>query len=231
MKVVNDPEHYRLCEAQFLDGLARSLKVCIDASRLGSTEERERLFQSLLRLVADRVSGHAGGRPYPVIGFTREDAICFGGGSRLHELAEPVATALGGTAAKEFVLDGSRFSTLEGFYEEIDRVLIRGAAWGHNLDAFNDILRGGFGTPGEGFVLRWLQSETSRKALGYAETARQLELRLGHCHPSNRKDVASKLELAESGEGETVFDWLVEIIERHGPGGREGSSNVHLVLE
>jgi RNAse (barnase) inhibitor barstar len=207
------------------------MKICIDASQLGSAEERERLFASLLSLVADRVSGHAGGRPCPVIAFTRDDAICFGGGSRLHELARPVAAALEGPVAKEFVIDGSRFSTLEGFYEEIDRVLIRGANWGRNLDAFNDILRGGFGTPDEGFVLRWSQSETSRKELGYPETARQLKLRLARCHPSNRKEVAGKLALAESGEGQTVFDWLVEIIKKHGPGGREGSDNVHLALE
>ena len=45
-----------------------------------------------------------------------------------------------------YTIDGERFSTLEEFYEEIGRVLQLGS-WGHNLDAFNDILRGGFGTP------------------------------------------------------------------------------------
>jgi hypothetical protein len=43
-------------------------------------------------------------------------------------------------------IDGQRFSTLEEFYEEISRALVLNAEWGHNLDAFNDILRGGFGT-------------------------------------------------------------------------------------
>ena len=43
---------------------------------------------------------------------------------------------------KTYEIDGEHFSTLEAFYE------------GRNLDAFNDILRGGFGTPDEGFVLR-----------------------------------------------------------------------------
>ena len=47
---------------------------------------------------------------------------------------------------------GAAFFTLEEFYEEVDRKIIT-APWGHNLDAFNDILRGGFGTPVEGFVL------------------------------------------------------------------------------
>lgn len=231
MKVVKDSEHYRACEAKFLDGLARSMKLSIDASRLGTTEEREQLFASLLHLVADRVSGRAGGRPYPVIGFTRDDAICFGDGSQIHALAEPLAEALIGVNAKEFIIDGSRFSTLEGFYEEISRVLIPDASWGHNLDAFNDILRGGFGTPDEGFMIRWSQSALSREALSYSETVRQLKLRLARCHPTNKKDVSSKLALAESGEGQTVFDWLVEIIRRHGPEGQESSDNVHLVLD
>ena len=52
--------------------------------------------------------------------------------------------------ATEYVLDGFRITTLETFYEEISRVLIPGRQWGRNLDAFNDILRGCFGTPDEG---------------------------------------------------------------------------------
>ena len=44
-----------------------------------------------------------------------------------------------------YEIDGARFSTLEGFYNEISQALIPGVDWGHNLDAFNDILRGGFG--------------------------------------------------------------------------------------
>jgi hypothetical protein len=38
--------------------------------------------------------------------------------------------------------------------------------WRGNLDAFNDILRGGFGTPEDGFVFRWLDAQRSRQALG-----------------------------------------------------------------
>jgi RNAse (barnase) inhibitor barstar len=68
---------------------------------------------------------------------------------------------------KTYRIDGKRFSTLEEFYEEISRVLFPGVSWGHNLDAFNDILRGGFGTPDEGFILIWENSETSRRNLAY----------------------------------------------------------------
>jgi len=45
------------------------------------------------------------------------------------------------------IIDGNNFSNLESFYEEIDRVFTKDLDWptGHKLDAFNDLLRGGFG--------------------------------------------------------------------------------------
>lgn len=47
---------------------------------------------------------------------------------------------------KEFILDGNNFNDIDGFYNEIDRLLTKDLTWktGHNLDAFNDLLRGGF---------------------------------------------------------------------------------------
>ena len=44
-----------------------------------------------------------------------------------------------------YVIDGRDFSTLEEFYDEFNRVLVP-EPWGRNLDAFNAVLRGGFGT-------------------------------------------------------------------------------------
>src|SRR4051812_10174540 len=129
-----------------------------------------------------------------------------------------------------YEIDGSRFGTLQEFYAEIGRVLIPGAEWGHNLDAFNDILRGGFGTPDGGFVLRWVNSELSRERLGHAETVRQLERRLKRCHPSNRPSVARDLEGARGGGGRRVFDWLLDIIAAHPAGGREEENGVELVF-
>ena len=115
----------------------------------------------------------------------------------------------------KYEIDGTRFSTLEEFFDEVSRVVIPDVLWGHNLDAFNGILRGGFGTPEEGFVLVWKHSDVSRKNLSYQETVRQLQLRLARCHPSNREFVAHDLDSAIRNEGSTVFDWLVEIIRVH----------------
>jgi hypothetical protein len=127
-------------------------------------------------------------------------------------------------------LDGTTFSTLEGFAEAFSRVALADHAWHGNLDAFNDILRGGFGTPDGGFILRWINSGVSRERLGYVETIRQLEELLIKCHPSNRTHITEELEAARAGLGHTVFDWLVEIIESHGEGGEESEDGVELDL-
>src|SRR4051812_358837 len=123
-------------------------------------------------------------------------------------------------------IDGRAFDDLEGFWDEVSRKLIPGASWGRNFDAFNDILRGGFGTPDGAFVLRWLQSARSRECLGYPETIRYLEAKVVRCHPENVPYVKEELAAARRGEGTTVFDILVEIIRSHGDGGDEAVDGI-----
>jgi hypothetical protein len=127
------------------------------------------------------------------------------------------------------VIDGAAFSDFDGFAREFSR-LLGDYTWRGNLDAFNDILRGGFGTPESGCVLRWLNSESSRVALGYEATIRRLEGLLLTCHPSNRPHVETRIRRARRGEGPTLFDEIVEIIQYHGPGGNESEDDVRLEL-
>jgi hypothetical protein len=134
-------------------------------------------------------------------------------------------------------LDGSRVTEFASFVEEANRSVFPGYAesvgrpWSGNLDAFNDILRGGMGTPDGGFVFRLKDTANIRKALGYAETTRWLEETLERCHPTNRESVAARIELARRNDGETLFDVIVEIIRVHGPGGREPEGSVVLELD
>ena len=130
-----------------------------------------------------------------------------------------------------YEIDGLRFRTLDEFFDEIGAVVIPGSDWGRNLDAFNDILRGGFGTPEGGLTIHWRNHAVSQERLGYTETVKQLEARLQHCHPSSRRAVRQELAEARAGRGPTVFDWLVEIIRNHGPGGIEPQSGVQLILD
>jgi hypothetical protein len=127
------------------------------------------------------------------------------------------------------VIDGRRFDDLPGFAREFSS-LLKDYTWTDSLDAFNDILRGGFGTPEGGFVLRWLYSERSRDALGWEATTDWLTRNLERCHPTNRAIVRERLAEARAGRGTTMFDWIVEIIGDHGPGGREADNNVYFEL-
>jgi len=124
-----------------------------------------------------------------------------------------------------FEIDGNDFSTLEEFFDVIGRTLIPDVEWGKNLDAFNDILSGGFGTPPEGFVIRWRNSDLSRSRLGYPETIRQLNLRLSRCSPTHASGLQTALKAARTSQGPTVFHWLVEVIQVH------ASDGVDLLLE
>lgn len=96
---------------------------------------------------------------------------------------------------RELVIDGNLFSNMDEFYDEIDCVLTKGLDWktGHNLNAFNDLLRGGFGVHDyeEPIVLVWKNSHKSR-------------------HDLNR------IPQGDDGERQTIFEILVEIIREHG---------------
>jgi RNAse (barnase) inhibitor barstar len=68
---------------------------------------------------------------------------------------------------KEYVLDGTKITSLEAFYDEIGDALAVGKRWGRNLDALDDMLSGGdLGIPDDGFILTWAHSEASRENLG-----------------------------------------------------------------
>lgn len=70
---------------------------------------------------------------------------------------------------KSFVLDGNNFSNIEGFHDEVQHVLTDDfKAYGRGLDAFNDVLRGGFVKYeyDEPFTLVWKNASKSRKELG-----------------------------------------------------------------
>ncbi|MGW7098991.1 barstar family protein [Streptomyces sp. NPDC054838] len=118
-----------------------------------------------------------------------------------------------------YVLDGARIHGLQDFWTVIgEAVSGPGGYFGRNLDALNDCLRGGFGTPDDGsFVFEWREHAVSRRALGHPETARYLEGVLTRCHPTNRERVAAELAQARAGRGPTLFDDLTEIFAGHGP--------------
>ena len=120
---------------------------------------------------------------------------------------------------KELVLDGSRFNDIPSFYEEVNRVFMEDADFklGISLDAFNDMLYGGYGAirGNEPVRLRWLDLEKSRGDLGVDATIAFYKAKLEQPEKFNPTWSRRKLEELERGEGQTYFDILLEIIGQH----------------
>ena len=121
------------------------------------------------------------------------------------------------------IIDGNNFSDLEGFYDEMEKLLTKDLTWkpGRNLDAFNDLLRGGFGVHeyGEKLHITWIHFSKSRKDFGYEETEKYYEKMLKKCHPSNISRVEKKLEEVRRHEGQTLLDIIIRIITDSGDSG------------
>lgn len=61
-----------------------------------------------------------------------------------------------------FIIDGAKFDSVEGFYDQFGMVVLGGECWGRNLDALSDVLFGGMGAPENGFILVWKNHTKSR---------------------------------------------------------------------
>jgi len=87
---------------------------------------------------------------------------------------------------KTITINGNNFSDIETFYDEIDNVLTKDLEWqtGHNLDAFNDILGGGFGVfeYGESINLIWTNFSHSTKTLGQELVGKLVDIITEHDH-------------------------------------------------
>jgi len=130
-----------------------------------------------------------------------------------------------------YIIDGKDFSDLGGFAKVFSSTVLKDDAWDGNLDAFNDILGGGCGTPDRGFILVWKNSNKSKDDLGYIETEKWFDQHSRTCHSSNKQRMIEGMDDARKKEGETIFDWLIEIIKDHGPGGAYSEDDVILELE
>ena len=124
-----------------------------------------------------------------------------------------------------FEIDGNDSSTLPEFAADFTKRLNIEIEWHGNLDALNDILHGGFGTPEDGFILIWKNSEVSRKRLGYPETIKWINERINHGHPYNVAFFKERLALANEQRGATLFDTIVEIFTQ------EDHADIELRLE
>lgn len=115
-------------------------------------------------------------------------------------------------------IEGGAIDDIASFYAEINRVFMAGENWrlGQSLDAFNDLLFGGFGAieSGEATSIVWRDIEHSRAALGIEATREFYRAKLGN--PQYNQALAQAgLDALEAGTGQTYFEMIVEIIAQH----------------
>ena|SRR5690349_18514768 len=120
---------------------------------------------------------------------------------------------------KKAILDANQFSNLTEFYDEVEAKLTKGLDWkiGRNLNAYNDVLRGGFGFHRyeEKITVHWKNSEKSKKDFGVKETIRVLKASLKTCHSSHTPFIKKHIERLKAGKGKTLFDDIIKITRSH----------------
>jgi len=108
------------------------------------------------------------------------------------------------------VINGSHFSNLEGFYEEVSQLFMKDEDWKvGTLDGFNDIL---YGVKTD---ITWRNSQKSKGDLGLDATKEFYENKIRQGKPFNIKLIQQKLDELIDGNGKTLFEILIEIIETH----------------
>jgi hypothetical protein len=70
------------------------------------------------------------------------------------------------TVKPTYRIDGAAFDDLDGFYDQVEEELLRGAPLARSLDGLDAVLRGGVGGLPREFRLVWEHSDLSRRRLG-----------------------------------------------------------------
>jgi len=119
---------------------------------------------------------------------------------------------------KMTVINGGHFSDLEGFYNEVSQIFMKDEDWKvGTLDGFDDILYGVYSD------ITWKDSQKSREDLGFDLTKEFYENKIRIGKPFNIELIQQKLDDLIDGNGQTLFEILVEIIESH--------QNINLILD
>ncbi|REC49324.1 MULTISPECIES: ribonuclease inhibitor [Chryseobacterium] len=119
---------------------------------------------------------------------------------------------------KMTVINGSHFSNLEAFYEEVSLLFLKDENWKvGTLDGFDDIL---YGYEGE---IIWKNARKSKEDLGFDLTKQYYENKIRQGKPFNVTLIQEKLDDLIAGNGQTLFEILMEIIKSH--------KNITLILD
>lgn len=119
---------------------------------------------------------------------------------------------------KMTVINGGHFSDLEGFYNEVSELFMNDEDWKvGTLDGFDDIL---YRIDSD---ITWKNSQKSKEDLGFDLTKEFYENKIRIRKPFNIELIQNKLTDLVAGNGQTLFEILVEIIESH--------QNIKLIMD
>lgn len=120
---------------------------------------------------------------------------------------------------KKIIIEGKNITNIETFYDEVNRVFMLNENWkiAQSLDAFNDLLYGGFGEINgkENIRLIWKNIEENQKSLGVQTTLEFYQNKLKSPEIFNQNFVINKINELENGLGLTFFEIVLEIIADH----------------
>lgn len=129
--------------------------------------------------------------------------------------------------SKQIIIDGNQIYDIKSLYEEINLKFMQGEDWqlGESLDAFDDLLYGGFGAikGDEPINLVWKNFENNREVLGFDLTLNFYENKLKQPQIFNKKIIEDKIQKLKNTGRDTYFDIILEIIASH--------SNITLIPE
>ncbi len=120
---------------------------------------------------------------------------------------------------KTLTIVGKDIHNISSFYAEINRVFMSEENWklGENLDALDDMLRGGYGAI-RGYPcvkLVWKDIGVARSSLGLEATRTYLRAKLERPDLYNVDWINDQISALEAGTGQTYFEIILEIIAGH----------------
>lgn len=111
---------------------------------------------------------------------------------------------------RTYIIDGNRCGSLIEAAAVLTRVLELTTPWDGSLATLPALLRGGFGTPRDGFILVWKNAESAKAKLNHRALIHPLR-DLISVDPSKAAAIEDRIDDAKSRRGPTLFEVILDI--------------------
>lgn len=121
--------------------------------------------------------------------------------------------------SKQIIIEGTKITDKASLYEEFNQKLMPNEDWkmGESLDAFNDVLYGGFGeiVGNEAVQIIWKNFEENEKLFGFEFTLNFYQEKLKFPEKFNVTFFEKSINDLKNGIGKTYFEIILEIVADH----------------